>query len=134
MISAIITITFVDNILRSESLSVYLASVAAKLSDDNSYIRLLAHLISLALITNSSGGNQMDIVEKLWSAMAINELSGIDDLSREHLGLEVISNQLFFFLSLINFFRNQTTLRSENILLRNPTARSPCAGHRLQWL
>ena len=95
MISAIIAITFVENILRSESLSVYLASVAAKLSDDNPYTRLLAHLISLALITNSSRENQMDIVEKIWNAMAINELSGIDDLPQQ-LTLEVLIKQFFF--------------------------------------
>lgn len=151
MTMSALNIIIVENIIKSEHFSVYLSSIGAKLSDDNSYTRLLAHLISFALITNSPGESQMDVVEKFWSILAINELSGVDDLSQEHLILEVDSNDLFFFVNLNKTFQkpndisfgkyiitkpnSKTAIRWAQIAVVGAMARVPCPNNvDLNWL
>ena len=60
-----------------------------KLRDENSHVRSLSYLIGLALVKKSTGHQQIDIGEHILSAMGVDALAGIDDLSQEHLALEV---------------------------------------------
>jgi U3 small nucleolar RNA-associated protein 10 len=66
--------------------------VRTKIRDDNSHVRSLGYLIALALIKKSSGNQQVDIAEQILSGLGVDEFAGVDDLSQEHLALEVVLN------------------------------------------
>jgi hypothetical protein len=76
-----------------------------KLRDDNSHVRLLGYLIALELIKKSSGPQQVDVAEQILSGLGIDKLVGVDDLSQEHLALEVWADSFhvrFFSLTLVH--------------------------------
>ena len=60
-----------------------------KLRDENSHVRSLSYLITLALVKKSSGHQRIDIGEHILPGMGVDALAGVDDLSQEHLALEV---------------------------------------------
>jgi hypothetical protein len=78
-----------ENILSSNNVTAHVEAVTMKLRDDNSYIRLLGYLIALELVKKSSGYQQVGIGEQILSCLGVDELAGVDDLSQEHLCLEV---------------------------------------------
>lgn len=69
----------------------HLDTVIAKMQIDNNHVKLINHLIALALVRKTSEERQVHVARKLVDAMAIEHLSGVDDLSQEHLALEVCS-------------------------------------------
>ncbi|KAF8966928.1 armadillo-type protein [Flammula alnicola] len=77
-----------ENIMSSDRFSAHLDSVISKLQDCHPYVKLMGYLIALALIKKLSGGHQIEIAHKILGVMAIDQLSGIDDMSQEHLTLD----------------------------------------------
>ena len=82
-----------DNIIHA---SADVEAVMTKLRDENSHVRSLNYLIALALVKKSSGRQQIDIAEHILSGMGVDALAGVDDLSQEHLALEVNAIFIFF--------------------------------------
>jgi U3 small nucleolar RNA-associated protein 10 len=78
-----------ENIIHSNNVSANLEAVTTKLCDDNPHVRLLGHLIALALLNKSPRHLQVDIGEQILACMGVADLTGVDDLSQEHLALEV---------------------------------------------
>ena len=85
-----------DNILISDRLPIYLDSLVGKLEDARPHVKLLGYLIALSLVKKSSGKPQIEMARRFMDVMGLNELPDIDDLSQDHLTLEVN----FFFLIL----------------------------------
>ena len=104
-----------------------------KLRDDNSHVRLFGYLIGLELLKKTSGHQQVDIGEQILSCLGVDELAGVDDLSQEHLSLEVC-----FAMHTCSVDTEFICLRSltipylGNISLQNPTARPPLTGCKLR--
>ena len=80
---------FLENIINSKNVVSYIDSVMIKLRDDNSHVRLFGYLIGQELLKKTSGHQQVDIGEHILSCLGVEELAGVDDLSQEHLSLEV---------------------------------------------
>ncbi len=78
-----------ENIINSDRLIIDADSVIEKLSDSRPHVKLLSHLIALSLIKTLSGEYQIELAQKVLSLMNLDELAGIDDLSQEHLTLNV---------------------------------------------
>ena len=78
-----------ENIIDSDRSIINANSVVKKLSDSRPHVKLLSHLIALSLIKTLSGEHQIELAQKVLSLMNLDELAGIDDLSQEHLTLNV---------------------------------------------
>lgn len=122
---------FSENITSSDSFLSRVDSVINKLRDSHPYVKLMGHLIALSLIKILSGERQIEVAQKVLALMNLDELSGIDDLSQEHLTLNVRKsrnakslrllyrpNSFFFFF----FSSRPMTYLSEDILSQNLTA------------
>lgn len=72
-----------ENILISNSYPVHFDALVTNLQDSNSHVRALSYLIVRALLGHLSGGQQLDAAHKILKAMALDRLSGIEDLSAE---------------------------------------------------
>ena len=84
-----------ENIISSNNVAANVEAVAIKMRDVNSHVRLFGYLIALELIKKSSGHQQVGIGEQIQSCLGVDELAGVDDLSQEHLSLEVCVTCLF---------------------------------------
>ncbi|KAF9480276.1 hypothetical protein BDN70DRAFT_905831 [Pholiota conissans] len=76
-----------DNILGCNRSSVHVDSVLSKLQDSQPHVKLMSYLITLSLLKNTSGLHQTEIAHKTLNFLKIDEFSGIDDMSQEHLTL-----------------------------------------------
>ena len=121
-----------ENIVNSKNVTSYIDSVMIKLRDDNSHVRLFGYLIGLELLKKTSGHQQVDIGEQVLSCLGVDELAGVDDLSQEHLSLEVCLLCMSVPLILSICLRSLTIPYLGNMSLRNPTARPPSAGCKLR--
>jgi len=94
-----------DNILVSDRLPIYLDSLIGKLEDARPHVELLGYLIALSLIKKSSGQSQMEMARKFLNILGLDELPDIDDLSQDHLTLQVHSFLVIFVLIIFHFVR-----------------------------
>ncbi|CAA7262090.1 unnamed protein product [Cyclocybe aegerita] len=76
-----------ENILASNRFSDYLITLLGKLQDCSVHTKLFAYLISLLLIRKASGDHQLDVAQRMLEVMDLKRLSGVNDLSQEHLSL-----------------------------------------------
>ncbi|KAJ3515006.1 hypothetical protein NLJ89_g2035 [Agrocybe chaxingu] len=76
-----------ENILASNRFSDYLKTLLGKLQDCNVHTKLFAYLISLPLTRKASGEHQLEVAQRMLNVMDLKRLSGVSDLSQEHLSL-----------------------------------------------
>ncbi|PPR01672.1 hypothetical protein CVT24_001501 [Panaeolus cyanescens] len=70
-----------DNILASNELWEHFERLTSRLDHENTYVKLLTHLVSLSLIKKLSGEHQIRSADAVLRAMRITDLSAMDDLS-----------------------------------------------------
>lgn len=78
-----------ENIVQSNRSAEYLDILLTKLQDSRPHVKLMAYLVSISATRKLAGDGQTAFAQKLLDAMDINEISGIDDNSQEHLALSV---------------------------------------------
>lgn len=80
-----------ENLLKSPRFPQHFELLIAKFKDSHPHVKLLGHLIGISLIRQSTGSRQIESAYKIMQTINLSELSGIDDLSQEHLALEVMN-------------------------------------------
>lgn len=78
----------------SDHFPAYLDLLIGKLHDENHNVQLLSYLISLSLVKKLSGEHQIHFAHRLLTSMGSVQFAHIDDMSQEHLALNV--RNLFF--------------------------------------
>ena len=120
-----------DNILVSDRLPIYLDSLIGKLEDARPHVELLGYLIALSLIKKSSGQSQIEMARKFLDVLGLDELPDIDDLSQDHLTLEVNFFLVIFFVLIIFYVvRLRKIGLSESTLWLSLTAKRHCIGFK----
>lgn len=77
--------------MKSDHFTEHLETLISKLTDSHPHIKLMGYLVATALVKQLSGDRQVDVAHQILATMNLNELSGIDDSSQEHLALGVRS-------------------------------------------
>ncbi|KAF9526013.1 hypothetical protein CPB83DRAFT_877003 [Crepidotus variabilis] len=77
-----------ENIVKSAHFSKHCDFIILQLQHDIAHVKLMAYLIMLAVIKNTSGVRQLELATQVIDTMAMEQLSGVDDFSQEHLALE----------------------------------------------
>ncbi|PPQ90282.1 hypothetical protein CVT25_013107 [Psilocybe cyanescens] len=75
------------NIMKSVHFSEHFEALLGKLKDSHSHVKLMGYLVALALVKKLSGDRQIDVAHEIIATIDLNELSGVDDSSQEHLAL-----------------------------------------------
>ena len=91
----------------------------------------MGYLIALSLVKKSSGKLQIEMARRFMDLMGLVELPDIDDLSQDHLTLEVnFFFAIHFTVILFPVFRLQKIDLLESMLSLNPTAIKHCIGFK----
>ncbi|KAF8901036.1 armadillo-type protein [Gymnopilus junonius] len=76
-----------ENVVNSSCPDETMDTVLTKLHESRLHVKLMGYLVTLAIIRKLSGECQIAFAQKVLAIIALNELSGIDDHSQEHLAL-----------------------------------------------
>ena len=91
----------------------------------------MGYLIALSLVKKSSGKPQIEMARRFMDVMGLDELPNIDDLSQDHLTLEVnLFFAILFIVILFPVFRLRKIDLSESMLSLSPTAIKRCIGFK----
>jgi hypothetical protein len=91
----------------------------------------MGYLIALSLIKKSSGEPQIELARRFMDVMGLDELPDIDDLSQDHLTLEVhFFFGIFFNVILFRIDRLRKINLLESTLSSSPTAIRHCIGFK----
>lgn len=77
------------NIIKSVHFSEHFEALLGKLKDSHPHVKLMGYLVALALVKKLSKDRQIDVAHEIIATINLNELSGVDDSSQEHLALGV---------------------------------------------